>query len=59
MRLRRTGCVHGQRGAARPAVPTDAPFAHMTSAFVFGIYRDVLQGESCGHEIGAKKARCL
>ena len=33
MRLRRTGRGRGQRGAARLALPTAAPFAHMTTAF--------------------------
>ena len=32
MRLRRTGRDRGQRGAARLALPTAAPFAHMTTA---------------------------
>jgi hypothetical protein len=60
MRLRRTGCVRGQRGAARHALPTDAPFAHMTTAFdVEEIYRDVLQGESRDHETAAKKVMGL
>jgi hypothetical protein len=56
MRLRRTGCVRGQR----PALPTDAPFAHMTTAFeIENLERDVLQGESRDHEIDAKKAMGL
>ncbi len=34
MRRRRTGYDRGQRGAARPALPTAAPFVHMPTAFV-------------------------
>jgi hypothetical protein len=33
MRLRRTGASVDNAGAARLALPTDAPFAHMTTAF--------------------------
>jgi len=40
MRLRRTGCVRGQRAAARPALPTAAAFDHMPTALDIELKRE-------------------
>lgn len=58
MRLRRTGRSRGQRDA----LPTAAPFAHMTTALdeMIEVNRKAaLQGESCAREAGTKKSMSL